>query len=134
LWVRHPIEIKARVTPELKKAMAAEIQDSIKRLDIEVGQLEFQMRRGAVEAERREPQASQLRREIESEKQKRINRKNEMILQLKEIGRLEDGTEIKRGAAEGLSQVEPGAEWESLLSAEVLIEDGKVVEVRRGSR
>jgi len=131
LWVKHPITVKARVTPELKVSMASEIQDAVRRIELEINQLDFQMKRvSGVDALKRESQA--IRQEIEVERQKRVERRTELIARLKDIGKLADGAEVPQATVEGFSAVETGTEWDSLFSAEVLLEDGKVVEIRRG--
>jgi 2-keto-4-pentenoate hydratase/2-oxohepta-3-ene-1,7-dioic acid hydratase in catechol pathway len=55
-----------------------------------------------------------------------------VIRELKEIARLEPGTEIVRGTVQGTVEVRPGDDWLRLLSAEIVLEDGRVVEIREG--
>lgn len=132
LWIKHPITVKARVTPDLKKRMALEIQEAMRRLDLEIGQLDFQQKRLSSEAEKQAGQAG-LRQQLESEKQKRLEKRAELVSRLRDIARLEDGTEIVQGTIEGMSQVVVGTDWDALFRREIVIEDGKVVEVRGGS-
>jgi hypothetical protein len=129
LWVKHPVSVKARVTPELKKHMALDVQESMRRLDIETGQLDFQIKRLAFEAEK-QPAQPAVQKQLEAEKQKRLERRAELIARLREIWKLEDGTEISQGTVEGMTAVSVGSDWDSLSRAEIVVEDGKVVEVR----
>ena len=131
LWIKHSVSVKARVTPELKKRLASEVQEAMKRLDIEVGQLDFQAKRAQYEAEKQNaPPATH--KQIEAEKQKRLEKRSELVARLRDIARLEDGTEIHQGTAEGLSEVAPGTDWDKIHSTEIVVEDGKVVEIRSG--
>ncbi|MDP2858261.1 MAG: YlqD family protein [Bacillota bacterium] len=131
LWIKHPVSVKARVTPELKKRMASEVQESMKRLDIEVGQLDFQAKRAQFEAEKQNAPPV-LQKQLEVEKQKRLEKRSELVGRLRDIARLEDGTEINQGTVEALSQAEPGTDWDRLYSTEIVLEDGRVVEIRSG--
>jgi hypothetical protein len=129
LWIKHPVSVRARVTPELKKRMAFEVQESMKRLDIEVGQLDFQARRAQSEAEKQNAPPG-IQKQLEAEKQKRLEKRSELVARLRDIARLEDGTEILQGTVEGFSPADMGTDWDSLYSTEIVIEDGKVVEIR----
>ncbi len=131
MWVKHPVTVKARVTPELKKRLAAEVQEAMKRLDIEVGQLDFQAKRVQYDTEKQNAQPA-IQKQLEQEKQKRLERRQELVAKLRDIARLEDGTEIHQGTVEGLSEVATGTDWTGIHSTEIVVEDGKVVEIRGG--
>jgi len=131
MWVKHPVSVKARVTPELKRRLASEVQEAMKRLDIEVGQLDFQARRVQHDAEKQSALPA-VQKQLEQEKQKRLERRQELVAKLRDIARLEDGTEIQQGTVEGMSEIVPGTDWTGIHSTEIVVEDGKVVEIRGG--
>jgi len=133
LIIRRPVQIRARVTPTLKKTLAAEIQDALKRVELELQQLDFQARRLTPEFERSSPQQAQtLRAHLETERQKRQEKKAALLERLKEVARLEEGTEIVQGNVEGTVEVGVGDRWEEVMSAAIVLEDGVVVEIRDG--
>lgn len=128
--ITRPVQVRARVTDGLKKQLAAEAQEALKKTELEIQQLEFQIRRLAEMEKAGTPQAQALRQHFESEKQKRLERKSALLERIKEIARLEMGSEIVQGTVEGAAPVEVGNSWEKIVSAAILIEDGVVVEIR----
>lgn len=60
LTIKRPVIVKVKVTEGFKARMAAEIQENIKRLDAEMQQLEFQVKRMAAELEKKIPRVSWL--------------------------------------------------------------------------
>ena len=71
-----------------------------------------------------------LRQQIEEEKQKRLEFKNQMMEQLKEVAGLEIGAEIVRGTMERSIVVKVGDDLNQLMGAEILLEDGKIIAFR----
>lgn len=137
VFVRHPLTVRVRVTPDFKKRMAAEIQESMKRLDIEIGQLDFQQKRFSFDQDKHKempPQSQSLKQQLEAEKQKRLEQRSELLGRLKEVAKLQDGTEIVQGTAEAMSPISVGSQWDMLTRIEVVIEDTRVVEIRGVSR
>lgn len=128
LTLRCPVTIKVRVTDRWKKRVAGEWQEALRRTEQELAQLETQLRRlpGAGE------QAVALRQQVEGELRKRQERKAQLLEQLRQLARLEPGTEVTQGQAEGLVPLKVGEVWAEVMSAEVVLEDGVVVEIRGG--
>ena len=73
-----------------------------------------------------------VRQQVETERQKRLERKSQLLDRLKDVARLEPGAEIVHGTVQGPVRVKVGDDWEKALSAEVLLEDGVVVAIREG--
>ncbi|MDA8228761.1 MAG: hypothetical protein M0T74_13890 [Desulfitobacterium hafniense] len=46
------------------------------------------------------------------------------------MGKLENGSEVLQGKVESFVQVQAGDDWNRLMNAEIVIEDGKVAEIR----
>ncbi|MBQ5587771.1 MAG: 16S rRNA processing protein RimM, partial [Selenomonadales bacterium] len=77
MTLKCPVTIKAKVTDELKRKMVAEIQDNIKKVDLEIQQVEFQGKRMLTEQAKVEAQGiPALRQQIDMERQKRLDFKN----------------------------------------------------------
>lgn len=131
--IHRSITVKARVTEELKLRIARELHEAIQQIEFETQKLEFQARRMLSQLEKQNPQQAQaFRQQLELEKQKRIEKKESLLEKLKEIADLEMGSEVVQGTVEGPYEVQIGDDWNSLLNAEILLEDGKVVEIRGG--
>ena len=121
MTLKCPVTIKAKVTEDLKNRLAAEIQEGIKKADIELQQIEFHAKRVMAEQAKQDAQGLvALRQQIEEEKQKRLEFKNQMMEQLKEVAGLEIGAEIVRGTMERSIVVKVGDDLNQLMGAEIL--------------
>ena len=131
MTLKCPVTIKAKVTEDLKNRLAAEIQDGVKKADIELQQIEFHAKRVMAEQAKQDAQGLvALRQQIEEEKQKRLEFKSQMMEQLKEVAGLEIGAEIVRGTMERSIVVKVGDDLNQLMGAEILLEDGNIIAFR----
>lgn len=133
LNVIRTITVKQKVTEKLKERMAAEVQEAIGILDQEVQQIEFQVKRAQLTIQSMTPQQQMaLRQQMEIEKQKRAEKKQQLAQEVKAIADLPMGSEIVQGNVQSVTTVAVGDDWEELFNLEVLVEDGKVIAIRRG--
>ena len=131
MTLKCPVTIKAKVTDELKRKMIAEIQDGIKKVDLEVQQVEFQGKRMLTEQAKVVAQGlPALRQQIDMERQKRLDFKNHLLQKLKETEAIENGSEVVQGQLERLVEIKVGDDMQSIMNAEILLEDGKIVAFR----
>ncbi|HHV84744.1 MAG TPA: 16S rRNA processing protein RimM [Petrimonas sp.] len=131
ITLKCPITIKAKVTEELKSRLAAEIQDAIKKADMELQQIEFHAKRLMAEQAKQDAQGLvALRQQIDAERQKRIEFKNHMLERLKETAQLEIGAEIVQGSMERIVTVSVGDDLHKIMGTEILLEDGKIIAFR----
>jgi hypothetical protein len=131
MTLKCPITIKAKVTELLKTQLAAEIQDAVKKADMELQQIDFHAKRMMAEQVKLDAQGlTALRQQIDAEKQKRLEFKANMTERLKETAQLELGAEIVQGNLERLVSVSVGDDLRKMMSAEILLEDGKVIAFR----
>lgn len=131
MTLKCPVTIKAKVTEDLKNRLGAEIQDAIKKADIELQQIDFHAKRVMAEQAKQDAQGLvALRQQIEEEKQKRLEFKNHMLEKLKETAGLEIGAEIVQGNMERVITVNVGDDLHKLMGAEILLEDGKIIAFR----
>nr|WP_092067550.1 YlqD family protein [Dendrosporobacter quercicolus]NSL46648.1 YlqD family protein [Dendrosporobacter quercicolus DSM 1736]SDL58771.1 YlqD protein [Dendrosporobacter quercicolus] len=131
ITLKCPVTIKAKVTDDLKKHLAAEIQENIKKADLELQQIEFHAKRLMAEQARQDAQGLiAVRQQIDGEKQKRIDFKNHLLDKLKETAQLELGSEIVQGTLDRIVELKVGDDLPKLMNAEILLEDGKVLAFR----
>ncbi|MBQ5832971.1 MAG: YlqD family protein, partial [Selenomonadales bacterium] len=131
MTLKCPVTIKAKVTDELKRKMVAEIQDNIKKVDLEIQQVEFQGNRMLTEQAKVDAQGlPALRQQIDMERQKRLDFKNHLLQKLKEAEAIENGSEVVQGQLERLVEIKVGDDMQSIMNAEILLEDGKIVAFR----
>jgi len=118
LTIRRMVTVKAVVTEELKHRLGAELQSALARLDNELAQLEGQGA-GVKPGDGEVP-----------DRRRYLQQREQLLARLKELARLEPGSEIVEGTVEGQVEVRPGDEWQRLFSAEIVLRDGKVIAVR----
>ncbi len=131
ITLKIPVTIKAKVTEDLKKKLASEIQDGIKKADLELQQIDFHAKRLLAEQAKQDAQGLvALRQQIDAEKQKRIEFKNHMLEKLKETAQLEIGAEIVQGTIDRMVTVAIGDNLHTIMGTEILLEDGKIMAFR----
>ncbi len=125
------VAVKAKVTEQLKARLAAEIQDAIRKADMELQQIDFHGKRALAEQAKVDAQGlTALRQQIEAEKAKRVEFKAHMAEKLKETAALEIGAEIVQGNLDRMVTVSVGDNLHEIMSAEILLEDGKIIAFR----
>jgi uncharacterized small protein (DUF1192 family) len=134
LQILRPVTIKAKVTEDLKVRLVAEMREAIQILDEEVEQLETQVKRAQLTAAISPQQQMQLRQLVESERAKRADKKAQLQEEIAAVSGLTIGSEIVQGTAQSIATVEVGSDFEELTTMEVLVEDGKVIAIRKGGR
>lgn len=131
MTLKCPVTIKAKVTEDLKKKLSAEIQENIKKADLELQQIDFHAKRLMTEQAKQDAQGLvALRHQIEGEKHKRLEYKNHLLEKMKETAQLEIGSEIVQGTLERIIEVKVGDKLPQILNAEILLEDGEVIAFR----
>ncbi|MCE5287220.1 MAG: YlqD family protein [Pelosinus sp.] len=131
LTIKCPVTIKAKVTEDLKQHLTADIQENIKKADMELQQIEFQGKRFLAEQAKQDAQGlTAVRQQIDAEKQKRLDFKAQMQERLNETARLEIGSEIVQGTLERTATVSVGDDLHKIMGTEILLEDGKIIAFR----
>lgn len=131
ITLKCPITVKAKVTEDLKRKLTADIQNGLNNVEAELQQIEFQAKRMMEEQAQIDAQGlPALRQHIEGETQKRLDFKNQMQEKLKETERLELGAEITQGNLEQMVTLKVGDNLHEYMSAEILLEDGKIIAFR----
>lgn len=126
--VKRTITVKAIVTEELKRRLGAELQAALAGIDAELSRLL------ASPAEAVAPEADSGRGDrpgsLPDEIAHRRGQREQVLLRLKEVARLELGSEIAHGSVEGSIEVKTGDDWPRLFAAEIVLKDGMVVAIR----
>jgi D-alanyl-D-alanine dipeptidase len=132
MQILRPVTIKAKVTDGLKDRLGAEIRQALQVLEEEMQQLESQVKRAQLTAAISPQQQMQLRQLVEQEKAKRADRKAQLEEERKAVIALPLGSEIVQGQAQSLTTIDVGSDFDELATMEVLVQDGKVIAIRRG--
>jgi hypothetical protein len=130
MTVVRPVVIKAIVTEAFKKQYISEMEDTVKRLDAVILQIDTQIRRAELERQLT-PQVRVFRQQLEVERSRQEAARMELQARLKEAEGLELNSEFSQGTIESLVELSVGDNFFTRLArAEVVIKDGIVIEIR----
>lgn len=128
--VRVPVAVKAKVTEDLKLKIVGDLQNTIKNMELDLEQFEFQAKKVLHQAASDLSVLPALREQIDIERNKRTAAKQEAEAKLKRAEALELGAEIGHGTLERTVEITVGTNIDTLMGAEILTEDGKVIAFR----
>lgn len=133
LTITRPVLVKVRVTEGYKKALSAEVQQALTRLDKKLLHMDFHFRRAIADLEKNNPrEASEVRRQFDAERRKTLEAKQKLLEKLKEIGAFTPGEEVIHGQVESIFELKVGDDWGRVMGVEVVLEDGRVAAIREG--
>lgn len=137
--LKMPVTIKAKLTEKLKAKIIGDLEEGIKRAELEVQQLSIQEKRVMQEnqpqdAEHPTPEEIQRFQAIQAhfgeERQKRLKYREEALARKEETEKLVLGAEIVQGTLERQVDVHVGDNMRDLMNVEVLVEDDKIIAIR----
>ncbi|MDR7483846.1 MAG: YlqD family protein [Armatimonadota bacterium] len=132
ITVVRPVVVKAIVTETFKKQYLAELEDTVKRLDAVIAQIDVQIRRAELERQV-SPQVRAFRQQLEVERSRQEAARMELQARIKEAEALELNSEFSQGTIESLVDLSVGDNFfVRLARAEVVVKDGIVIEIREG--
>ena len=130
ITVVRPVMVKAIVTETFKKQYLAELEDTAKRLESIIGQIDTQIRRTELERQIT-PQSRAIRQQLEIERSRQEAARMELGARLKEAEGLELQSEFSQGTVESMVELSIGDNFFTRLArAEVILKDGIVIEIR----
>lgn len=130
MFVRVPVAVKAKVTEDLKLKIIGDLQNTIKQMELDLEQFEFQAKKALHQAASDLSVLPALREQIEVERNKRVSVKAEAEAKLKRAEDLAIGAEIGHGTLERTVEITIGTNIDALMGAEIVTEDGKVIAFR----
>ena len=130
MFVRVPVAVKAKVTEDLKLKIIGDLQNTIKQMELDLEQFEFQAKKALHQAASDLSVLPALREQIEVERNKRVSAKAEAEAKLNRAEDLAIGAEIGHGTLERTVEITIGTNIDALMGAEIVTEDGKVIAFR----
>lgn len=132
ITVVRPVVVKAIVTETFKKQYLSELEDTVRRLDAMVTQIDTQIRRSELERQV-SPQSRAIRQQLEVERSRQEAARMELAARIKEAEALGLQSEFSQGTLESMVELSVGDNFFIRLArAEVIIKDGIVIEIREG--
>ena len=132
MQILRPVTIKAKVTEGLKVRLAEDVRRAVAQLDDEMQKLDSEVKRMQLTASISPQQQMALRQAVEQEKAARNEKKAQLHEELNAINSLPLGAEVVQGTAQSLATVAVGDDFDALVSMEIVVEDGKVIAIRKG--
>lgn len=139
LLVKRAVSVKAIVTPRWKEEAQQQLQIQIDQLDSQLQQIELQGQRMIADIEKQSlkplgPQAQQqvesISAQINQEKNKRLEQKNQILQQLQQVQVLELDQEVSQGQIDSFFNLKKGDNLIQKMQVEILLRDGEVIEIR----
>ncbi|MGI6343680.1 MAG: YlqD family protein [Bacillota bacterium] len=131
ITIGRPVIVKAIVTDALKDDLLIDLQNALTRLEEDSHQFDFQGRKMVQDLEKTNPQrVAVFKQQLETERQKRQEAKQELLQKMQAVESLEVGQEVVHSTVQGFWDVEVGQNWEAIEKAEIVIKDGVVIEIR----
>jgi hypothetical protein len=126
-----PVTVKSKVTEDLKTKIVADMKRQVQAAELEFEQFQFNAKKSLNEHANGNPVALEgLRERIAYEKDQRGRALKELKDKLERANNLEIGSEIGHGTLERSIEITIGSDLESLMGAEIVVEDGKVIAFR----
>lgn len=134
------VAVKAIVTENFKTQVASEINRNLQQIDAELQQLEFKGKRAIADIEKRsiqpvsqevKSQIDTIRGQVESEKLRLMQLKDEMTAQSNALNELPIGSVVTQFTVENPVEVRVGENiFQRLEGGEILVKDGVIQEIR----
>ncbi|MGI5819261.1 MAG: YlqD family protein [Armatimonadota bacterium] len=130
--IKRDVVLRAIVTERLKEQLDDEFSEAIEQIDERITQLDVGARQYVTELQRSDiQQAMALRQQIEAEKRRFRQAKDQLIQRQRHVQELEEGTEIIRGTIESHAELTVGDNIQTVLRGiEVVVRDDEVIEIR----
>lgn len=140
IQLMRQVAVKAIVTENFKTQVANEIDRNLQQIDAELQQLEFKGKRAIADIEKRsitppppevKAQIETIRQQVESEKIRLAQLREEMNAQKQALAELPIGSVVTQFTVENPIEVRVGENiFQRLEGGEILVKDGVIQEIR----
>ncbi|MCD6361439.1 MAG: YlqD family protein [Armatimonadetes bacterium] len=130
--IKRDVILRAVVTEKLKEDLDAEFGAAIDELDRQITRLDIGARQYLTELQRSDiQQAMAVRQQIEAEKRRLQQGKEQLIQRRRQVEELELGSEIIRGTVEGQVELHVGDNFQTVTrGVEIVLKDDEVIDIR----
>jgi hypothetical protein len=141
IQLMRQVAVKAIVTENFKTQVGNEIMRNLQQIDAELQQLEFKAKRAIADIEKRagmqglppdaRMQIETIRQQVEAEKMRLLQLKEEMTGQNQALAELPLGSVVTQFTVENPVEVRLGENiFQRLEGGEILVKDGVIQEIR----
>jgi len=140
IQLMRQVSVRAIVTENFKNQVAGEISRNLQQIDAELQQLEFKAKRAVADIEKRaispmsndtKAQVEAIRQQVETEKMRLAQLKDEMTGQNQALNELPIGSVVTQFTLENPVEIRVGENiFQRLEGGEILVKDGVIQEIR----
>ena len=130
--IKRDVILRAIVTEGLKESLDSEFGAAVDEIDRQITRLDIGARQYVTELQRSDiQQAMAVRQQIENEKRRLQEGKDQLIQRRRQVEELELGAEIIRGTVESQAEIKVGDNLQTALRGiELVVKDDEIIDIR----
>lgn len=126
-----PVTIKVKVTEKFRAKAIASMEKELASVDLKLSKIDIQKKKFIEEHEQENmQQVAQVVQQMEIDKAKGMQVKAKIEQDIADMKHLGVGAEIAQGKMQRIVTVKVGDVMPEIMNSEIIVEDGKVIEIR----
>lgn len=132
ILVKRSVRVKVIVTEQFRARRLEELRAGLANLDTAKQRIEFELRSAEKRSGSQPQSAAALVERLRTGLRNNERAAGALSDELERVSAAEIGSEYDRGTIEGMIEVNVGDDLSRITSCEIVVEDGRIVEIRDG--
>lgn len=126
-----PVTIKVKVTEKFRNKMLDKMNKELEEVNLKLSKIDIQRKKFIEEHEQDNPQqVAAVVQRMEVDKAKGLKVRDKLTQDIADMKHLGLGAEIIQGTMHHILNVKVGDKMPEVMNSEIVIEDGKIIEIR----
>ncbi|SNU97972.1 Protein of uncharacterised function (DUF2869) [Megamonas hypermegale] len=126
-----PVTIKVKVTEKFRNKMLEKMNRELEEVNLKLSKIDIQRKKFIEEHEQDNPQqVAAVVQRMEVDKAKGLKVRDKLTQDIADMKHLGLGAEIIQGTMHHILNVKVGDKMPEVMNSEIVIEDGKIIEIR----
>lgn len=126
-----PVTIKVKVTEKFRNKMLEKMNRELEEVNLKLSKIDIQRKKFIEEHEQDNPQqVAAIVQRMEVDKAKGLKVRDKLTQDIADMKHLGLGAEIIQGTMHHILNVKVGDKMPEVMNSEIVIEDGKIIEIR----
>lgn len=126
-----PVTIKVKVTEKFRNKMLEKMNRELEEVNLKLSKIDIQRKKFIEEHEQDNPQqVAAVVQRMEVDKAKGLKLRDKLTQDIADMKHLGLGAEIIQGTMHHILNVKVGDKMPEVMNSEIVIEDGKIIEIR----
>ncbi len=126
-----PVTIKVKVTEKFRNKMLDKMNRELEEINLKLSKIDIQRKKFIEEHEQDNPQqVAAVVQRMEVDKAKGLKLRDKLTQDIADMKHLGLGAEIIQGTMHHILNVKVGDKMPEVMNSEIVIEDGKIIEIR----